>query len=75
MQGLLDAPGAGAADALVDGERLVQVRAAFRAVAVLEVGLADSFQSASFLHGYAEVAGDGKGAGMILASLVRARGR
>ena len=66
-QGVLDAQDCGSADALVDRECLAQVRLAVTAVAVLEVGLADSFQGACFLEGYAEVAGDGKRLGVTLA--------
>src|SRR5580704_15734007 len=47
-EGLLNAPGAGGSDALVDGERLLQVGGAFLIVAVLEVAAADSFQGACF---------------------------
>jgi hypothetical protein len=68
-QGVLDAQDCGGADALVDRECLAQVRLAVTAVAVLEVGLADSFQGARFLEGYAEVAGDGKRLGVTLAGL------
>jgi hypothetical protein len=74
-QGFLDAPGAGSADALVDRECLAQVRGSFTGVAVLEVGLADSFQGAGFLERHAEVAGDGKRLGVTFAGLVRGRGR
>ena len=71
LEGLLDALGGGGADALVDCEGLPQVRFAVTAVAVVEVGLADSFEGACFLEGYAEVAGDGKGPGVVLARQVR----
>jgi len=50
-QGFLDVLGAGSFDGLVDRECLAQMRAAFTAVAVLEVAVADSFQGASFLEG------------------------
>ena len=47
-EGLLDALGAGGSDALVDGERLLQVDGAVVIVAVLEVAAADSFQGTCF---------------------------
>ena len=46
--GLLDALGAGSSDALVDGERLLQVDGALMIVAVPEVAAADSFQGTCF---------------------------
>lgn len=73
--GFLDAPGAGGADALADRKCLAQVRGGFTGVAVLKVGLADSFQGAGFLKWHAEVAGDGKRPGVAVAGLVRGRGR
>jgi len=48
LQGCLDALGAGASDALVNGERLAQVLNSFAGFAVLEVGLAESFEGAGF---------------------------
>jgi hypothetical protein len=75
LEGLLDAPGGGGADALVDCEGLPQVRFAVSAVPVVEVGLADSFEGACFLEGYAEVAGDRKRPGVALAGLAGGRGR
>jgi hypothetical protein len=73
-QGVLDAPGGGGADVLVDGEGLAQVRFAITSVAVVEVGLADSFQGPCFLEGYAEVAGNGKRLGVTPAGLAGGRG-
>jgi hypothetical protein len=43
-QGFLDALGAGAFDALVDRECRLQVGGCFAEVAVLDAGLADSFE-------------------------------
>ena len=48
QESLLDALGAGGPDALVDGERPLQVGGAFMIVAVLEVAAADSFQGTCF---------------------------
>jgi hypothetical protein len=59
LEGLLDSPGGGGADALVDRQCLRQVCGGLAGVAVVEVGLAESFQGACFLWGRAEVAGDG----------------
>ena len=59
LDGFLDSPCGGGADALVDGECLLQVRGGLAGVAVLQVGLAESFQSACLLQGRAKVAGDG----------------
>ena len=59
MEGFLDAPCGGGADALVDRQCLPQVRGGLAGVAVLQVALAESFQGACFLGGRAEVAGDG----------------
>jgi len=74
MEGFLDAPGGGGADALVDGERLSQVRGGFTGIAVSEVDVADSFQGAGFLRGGAEVAGDGQRPGVLVAGLACGRG-
>ena len=60
--------------ALVDRECLPQVRGGLAGVAVLQVGLAESFQGACFLQGRAEVAGDGQRLGMVLAGLAGGRG-
>lgn len=56
-EGVLNAPGSGGSDALVDQERLPQVRDGLARVMVLEVALADSFQTACF-PGEAKVAND-----------------
>lgn len=50
-------------DALVDGECLPLVRGG---VAVLQVAVADTFEGASFLLGDAQVAGHGKGPGVVI---------
>ena len=74
LESFLDSPGAGAADALVDRECLLQKVQAFVVVAVLETGPAESFESACFLQGRAEVAGDGQRLGVTLAGLAGVRG-
>ena len=57
--GFLDPPCGGGTDALVDREGMLQVRGGLAGVAVLQVGLAESFQGACLLQGRAKVAGDG----------------
>jgi hypothetical protein len=74
LEGLLDSPGGGGADALVDRQCLRQVCGGLAGVAVVEVGLAESFQGACFLWGRAEVAGDGQRLGVVLAGLRGVRG-
>jgi hypothetical protein len=69
VDGLLDAPRGGGANALIDRERLLQVRGGLAGVAVLQVAVAESFQGACFFGGRAEVAGDGQGLGVVLAGL------
>ncbi len=69
LDGLLDAPHGGGADALVDRECLLQVGGGLAGVLVLQVAVAESFQGACFFGGRAEVAGDGQGSGMVLAGL------
>ncbi len=69
IEGLLDSPGGGGANALVDRECLQQVRGGLAGVAVLQVALAESFQGACFLQGRAEVAGDGQRLGVVPAGL------
>jgi hypothetical protein len=66
----LDTPGAGGSEALVDRERLVQVRGGFAGVAVVEVGVADSFQGAGLQDGHPDVTGEGECLGMVAAGLV-----
>src|SRR5262249_39053230 len=75
LEGLLGGVGGGGADGLVDRQCLAQVRGGFTGIAVLKVGLAESFQGASFLKGHAEVAGDGKRPGVTFAGLAGGRGR
>jgi hypothetical protein len=70
----LDALSPGASDALVDRERVPQVRGGFGRVAVPEVASADSFQRACFRKGDADLAGDGKRLGMPFAGLAGDRG-
>jgi len=69
LDGLLDAPRGGGADALVDRECLLQVGGGLAGVAVLQVAVAESFQGACFFGGRAEVSGDGQGLGVVLAGL------
>jgi len=73
MESFLDAPRGGGADALVDRQRLPQVRGGLAGVAVLQVALAESFQGVRFLGGRAEVAGDGQRLGVTLAGLAGSR--
>ena len=70
LEGFLDAPRAGGADALVDRECLPQVRGGLAGVAAV----ADAFQGACFFVGDAQVAGDGERLGMVLAGLLAVRG-
>ena len=74
LEGFLDAPRAGGADALVDRECLPQVRGGLAGVAVPDVAVADAFQGACFFVGDAQVAGDGERLGMVLAGLLAVRG-
>ena len=69
LDGFLDALCGGSADALVDGECLPQLRGGLAGVAVVRVGLAETFQGACFFGGRAEVAGDGQGLGVVRAGL------
>jgi hypothetical protein len=55
----LDALRIGGSDALVDRQRLPQVRRAFAGIAVLDVAAADAFQGARFFLGSTEGTGDG----------------
>jgi hypothetical protein len=74
LEGLLDSVGGGGADALVDRQCLRQVHGGLAGSGVLQVALAESFQGACFLQGRADVAGDGQGLGVMLASLRSVRG-
>jgi len=69
IEGFLNTLGGGGADALVDRQCLPQVRGGLGGVAVVDVGVADSFEGASFLGRDADVAGDGQRLGMALAGL------
>ena len=69
LEGLLDAPCGGGADALVDPECLLHVGGGLAGVAVLQVAVAESFQGACFFGCRAEVAGDGQGMGVVPAGL------
>jgi hypothetical protein len=69
LKGLLDAPGGGGSDALVDRKRVLQVRGGLAGVAVVQVAVAESFQGTCFFQGRAEVAGDGQRLSVALAGL------
>jgi hypothetical protein len=56
-EGFFGPLGAGACDALVDDQCLLQEGGGFAGVAVVEVGPADSFQGAGFLQGQDVLAG------------------
>jgi hypothetical protein len=58
FEGFSDALGGGGSDALVDRERLLQAGGGFAGIAVLEMAVADAFQSACFLDGHPDVASD-----------------
>ena len=60
LEGFLDAPRVRGSDALVDGERLLQVHRGVAGIAVVEVGPAESFPGARFLEGCADLGGDGQ---------------
>jgi len=68
-EGFLDVLGGGGANALVDRQRLPQVRHGLAGVAVVEVAGADAFQGAGFLRGHTEVAGDRQSPGVLVAGL------
>ena len=74
LDGFLDSLRGGSADALVDGECLPQLRGGFAGVAVVQVGLAESFLGACFLRCCANVAGDGQRLGVVYAGLRGVRG-
>src|SRR5262245_47377601 len=69
LKGLLDAPGGGGSDALVDRKRVLQVRGGWARAGVVQVAVAESFQGACFFQGRAEVACDGQRLGVALAGL------
>ena len=64
-----DAPGVWDADALVYLECLPQVGGGLDGAAVHEVALADPFQGARLFQGHADVAGDDKRLGVVLAGV------
>src|SRR5215831_3403454 len=74
LQGVLDAPVAGIADALVDRECLSQARGPFAGVTVLEISVTDSFQGTCFLKRRAELAGDDERLMVMFAGLLGRRG-
>jgi hypothetical protein len=59
LEGFLDSPCGGGADAPVDRVCLVQQFHAFVVAAILEVCPAESFQGPCFFQGCADIAGDG----------------
>src|SRR5262249_61708118 len=63
LDGFLDSLCGGSADALVDDECLPQLRGGLAGVAVVQVGLAESFRGGGFLWGWANVGGGGRGLG------------
>src|SRR5215475_1070501 len=73
LEGLLDAPCGRRTDALVDRQRLPQVRDGLAGVSVPQAGLPEPFQGACFLRGQADVTGDGQRLVMTLASLAGGR--
>src|SRR5262249_51240863 len=73
-EGILDALGAGGADALGNRERLLQVRGGLGGVAFSKVAVADAFQGPRFLRRRADVAGDGQRLGVLVAGLAGGRG-
>jgi hypothetical protein len=73
-EGFLYVLGAGGADALVDGECLLQVCGGLAEVALSEVAVADSFEGACLLWGRADVASDGQRPGVLVVGLADGRG-
>ena len=71
---MLDAVGAGGADALVDRECLPQGYDGLAGVAFLQVAVTDSLQGACLLWGRADVAGDGQRPAVLVAGLGCGRG-
>src|SRR5215469_14369928 len=61
-------------DALVDAECLTQVQGCFAAVAVVEVGPAESFQGVCLLEGHADIPRDGERPDVVLTGLAGGRG-
>jgi hypothetical protein len=59
LKDFLRALGLGGSEVLIDREPLTQAVQAVSAVALLEVGPAESFQGVCLLEGDADVAGDG----------------
>ena len=60
LEGLLDALCGRRTDALVDGQRLPQVRDGLAGASVPQVGLPEPFQGACFFWGQADVTGNGQ---------------
>jgi hypothetical protein len=61
--------GAGAADALVDRQGLLEVSGGLAGVGVVEEAVADSFQGPCLLQGCADLAGDGQRLAVMVAGL------
>jgi len=62
----LNAPRGGNPDALVDRQCLLQEHRGLAGVAVVEVTVADTFQSAGFLAGGSDVAGHSQRLGVLI---------
>jgi len=72
-QGLVNAPGAGGSEAVVDRQCLPQRRGSLAGAAVMEVAGADSWAQASS-SGARRGRGHGQGLGVVVASLAAVRG-
>jgi hypothetical protein len=69
VEGFLDAPGAGGADALIDGKCLFQAGGGFAGVAVMQVAVSDALPGSCFLQRRAEVDGDGQRLDVVVTGL------
>ena len=69
LEGFLDPPGGGGADALVDRECLLQVDRGLAGVTVVEVAVASPFQCARFVQGRADASGDGQRLAVVVAGV------
>ena len=72
-ESVLDTPGAGGTDSLVNGECLLQMGGSFADVVVVEVASADSLERACFLERRAEVPGYGQCLAVMVAGLLTLR--
>jgi len=75
MERILDAPGGGGANALVYLQCSPQVRGGLGEAAVCEVAWADPFQGPCLFQGHADVVGDGKRLGVVIAGAAGIGGR